>query len=331
MIELKDDQLIFSFPEVHPKAKLTIDFQRTLRIPDDGKVYLLPPELGVFPLKHVDDFPDTVPEEWLQHGGVMLPMYQSEALWVRFETEDILNQGEYPFAVKIATGKINAVTGCAWTDELQNQLQDYMAPPNQPWLNGYCIERGIIRQFVAMPLGSGYSAEEQITGEAEYGGMQIVVYPMKREFFEKLFPVVEPKPYVDNGLRFCSARSPAMGLGPGGRIKEEIYDDPYGFDVWETNVRSRCFVHIANSLAWKAITRNFPPTKPVSAKKYSEKGLPWFEYYNDDVKGLRGSQILKGLKSIFKKDNRSRKNTILIKIKEIDGNVDYCCPDPKRR
>ncbi len=29
MIELKNDSLIFSFSEIHPKARLTIDFQRT--------------------------------------------------------------------------------------------------------------------------------------------------------------------------------------------------------------------------------------------------------------------------------------------------------------
>ena len=47
MIELKHNQLKFSFPEVHPKAKLTIEFQRTLRIPDDDNTYPLPPGLGV--------------------------------------------------------------------------------------------------------------------------------------------------------------------------------------------------------------------------------------------------------------------------------------------
>ncbi len=55
MIELTHDRLAFSFPEVHPQAKLTIEFQRTLRIPDDDKSYPLPPGLGAFPLRHVDD------------------------------------------------------------------------------------------------------------------------------------------------------------------------------------------------------------------------------------------------------------------------------------
>jgi hypothetical protein len=39
----------------------------------------------------------------------MLPMYQSEAMWLSFESECIDTQEEYPFAVRIATGKIDAV------------------------------------------------------------------------------------------------------------------------------------------------------------------------------------------------------------------------------
>ncbi len=111
MIELKNDQLVFRFPEVHPKATLRVQFQRTLRIPDDGRDYPLPPGLGGFPLRHVDDFHARVPERWLQHGGVMLPMYQSEAMWLNFSVSYVDRQGSYPFAIKIATGKSNAVSG----------------------------------------------------------------------------------------------------------------------------------------------------------------------------------------------------------------------------
>jgi len=56
MIELKNKSLEFSFPEVHPEAKLQIGFQRTLRIPDDGKDYPLPPGLGLFSIE-ATDFP----------------------------------------------------------------------------------------------------------------------------------------------------------------------------------------------------------------------------------------------------------------------------------
>ncbi|MYB97986.1 MAG: hypothetical protein F4123_09440 [Gemmatimonadetes bacterium] len=50
--------------------------------------------------------------------------------------------------------------------------QNYLVVPDQPWLDGYCVERGIIRQFVAMPLGEGYTAEERLTGAAKHGGLQ---------------------------------------------------------------------------------------------------------------------------------------------------------------
>jgi len=303
MIELRHDQLVFTFPEVHPQAKLHVDFQRTLRIPDDGKDYPLPPGLGRFPLRHVDDHHENVPELWLRHGGVMLPMYQSEALWLNFHASYIDMQATYPFAIKIATGKQNAVSGKPWSEDLHRRPQDYVVAPEQPWLDGYCIEKGVIRQFVAIPLGAGYTAEEQITGEAEHGGLQIMVYPMKREVFERRFPLHEELAQTGD-VRYCVAYGPspeetgAMGLAPGGHMRQEIYDDPFKLSDWDTAHTSRCFVHIANSLVWRAITGQHPPTVPPTAREYSRHGLPWFEYYNDSGAAVGGSKILKGLKSV---------------------------------
>ena len=188
MIELTNDALVFTFPEVHPEAELTLRFLRTLRIPDDEETYSLPPGRGVFPLRHVDDFAETVPASWKAHGGVMLPMFQAEAMWIDFSSASVDHRAKYCFVVKIATGKVNAVTGEDWRDGINRGPQDYLVVPTQPWLDGYCVEKGLIRQFVAMPLGDGYTAEEQITGEAEHGGIQVVVYPMKREIFERRFP-----------------------------------------------------------------------------------------------------------------------------------------------
>ena len=50
MIELRDDQLIIRAPDVHPNAECSIQFQRTLRIPDDNREYPLPAGLGRFPM-----------------------------------------------------------------------------------------------------------------------------------------------------------------------------------------------------------------------------------------------------------------------------------------
>jgi hypothetical protein len=302
MIELKNDRLSFSFPDVHPHAKLEIVFQRTLRIPDDDKTYPLPPGLGAFPLRHVDDFAD-VPPGWLEHGGIMLPMYQSEAMWLCFTSDrDPDRRAQYPCAIKVATGKIDAVTGKQWSNGLHRGPQDYMVAPRQPWLDGYCVEKGVIRQFVAMPLGAGYTAEEQITGKANHGGLQIIVYPMKREVFERRFPIVPPAPAPQfRGEKVMRAMAPraAMGLAPGGRMNQEIYADSFDFDDWDLTQSSRCFVHIANSLAWHEITKQAPPTVPPSAADYARRKLPWFDYYDDSAAPLEGSSILGKLKSVL--------------------------------
>ena len=31
-------------------------------------------------------------------------------------------------------------------------------------------------------------------------------------------------------------------------MRQEIYEDDYGLEAWETSVRSRCYVHIVNSV-----------------------------------------------------------------------------------
>ena len=303
MIELEHDSLVFNFPEVHPGAQLRIGFQRTLRIPDDGSEHPLPPGLGNFPLRHVDDHHDGVPKRWLQHGGVMLPMYQSEAMWLNFDASYVDLQGVYPFAIKIATGKSNAVSGKPWAERLRRRPQDYVVAPEQPWLDGYCVDKGIIRQFVAMPLDAGYTAEEQLTGEAEHGGLQIMAYPMKRKVFEERFPK-QPRGVAEEGIALCCpsmappCASMDMGLAPGGRMRQEIYDDPFKLSDWDTEHTSRCFVHIANSMVWRAITGQQPPTVPPTAAEYTSHGLPWFEYYDDSAAAIAGTKALKGLKSV---------------------------------
>lgn len=301
MIELKHDRLLFSFPDVHPDAKLEIGFQRTFRIPDDGKTYPLPPGFGFFPLCHVDDHARRVAPVWLERGGVMLPMYQSEAMWLLFTARHIDRRWtSYPFAIKVAAGKINAVTGKSWSDGLNAGPQDYMVAPRQPWLDGFCVEKGLIRQFVAMPLGAGYTAEEQLTGQAEHGGLQIVVYPMKREVFERRFPEREPERHRFAMEQSCASMGGrgAMGLAAGGRMKQEIYADPFGLDDWDLHEKGRCFVHIANSLVWREITGRQPPNTPPTAKEYAKAGLPWFDYYDDQAETLEGAQGLAGLKSV---------------------------------
>ena len=83
-VSIVADSLQFSCPDVHAEASLDIQFQRTLRLPDDERDYPLPPGLGQFPLRPVERCAGRVPNAWQQRGGAVLPMYQAAAMWLNF-------------------------------------------------------------------------------------------------------------------------------------------------------------------------------------------------------------------------------------------------------
>ena len=303
MIELDSNTLRFRFPEVHQDARCEVSFFRTLRIPDDNREYPLPPGFSSFPLKHVDDYTSNAPESWGRHGGVFMPMHQAEAMWMSFS-------GRYPMAFKIAAGKVSALTGEPWQDDLcERPDQDYVVIPEQPWLDGFFAGKGLIRQFVAMPLGEGYTAEEQLTGRGEHGGLQIIAYPMKAAEYERLkrheSRISEPS------VMYCqSPTGPEMGLAPGGMMRQEIYEDPYGFNVWDRSESSRCFVHILNSLQYFSVTNEKPPTRPPTAQEYTDAGLPWFDYYDADRKALAATTKLSKLESVSTLKSKQRRDDL---------------------
>ncbi len=302
---------------------VSVVFQRTLRLPDDGRDHPLPPGLGAFPLRRIEDLGGTTPAAWKARGGIAMPMYQGEALWLNFS---VAYSGAMAGAVKIGAGGINAVHGEAWQGGLHKTPQDYVVVPGQPWLDGFCVEKGVVRQFVAMPLGQGYTAEEQITGEAKQGGVQVGVVPLGdgarfRELEPRLprgldavlpgllpQPVIPPAPERMYSMAFgppppCAAPSAAapgaMGLGAGGRMKQEIFHDPRPLDDYALDLGEACFVHVLNSQAWRACTGEDPPQPPVTADEYRRYNLPWFDYYRDDARAVEGSGILARIKSVF--------------------------------
>jgi hypothetical protein len=225
----------------------------------------------------------------------MLPMYQAEAMWLNFSSPS-----GYPFAVKVATGKINAVTGEPWRAGIGREPQDYLSIPTQPWLDGYCVEKGVIRQFVAMPLGSGYSAEEQITGVAEHGGLQIAVYPLNAEVWERIQRQARERRssvMLDQCVMECASPMMEMGLAPGGRMRQEVYDDPHPISAWDQDHSSRCFIHIANSFVWRSVTGEAPPTVPPTAEEYTRAGLPWYDWYSE-LTARPGGDPLRKLRSV---------------------------------
>src|SRR6201999_2702855 len=100
--------------------------------------------------------------------------------------------------------------------------QDYVVIPDQPWLDGINAGDGFIRQFVAVPLGAGLTVEGQLTGHEEQGGMTLALHAPR----PGRFPDEPPAPMWTDGVRLAAApMEMSMGLGAGGRMRQEIYAD----------------------------------------------------------------------------------------------------------
>jgi hypothetical protein len=317
--------------------RFTVILQRTLRIPDDGRVYPLPPGLGVFPLVSASDLSDRVelldraaapsadrggpatdkplPPGALSDqrgprghhplrdpGSAIIPMYQREALWLGFDAAPWK-----PNVVKIAVGRINALTGEPDSDALQADPQNYMVCPPQLWLDGVNTGDGVIRQFVAMPLGQGYTIEGALGGDERFGGIQITVYePRPGRFPDQPPPAGEPDlaPVSRSAPPPTATPGPAssMGLGAGGTMRQKIYTDPYGVDTWDPQVYGQVTIHILNSEQFRNLTGHEPPPTPVSAKAYTERGLPWFDLYDEAAGHIPAADRLRDVKTINERD-----------------------------
>ncbi len=275
---------------VHVGDRFSLSFQRTLRIPDDGKQYPLPPGLGRFPVHSVAHFADRVPQAWQGENALFIPMYQREALWLGFD-----GAVWKPNAVKIGVGRVNAITGEEWDKGLNAEPQNYIVTPLQPWLDGIKVGEGIIRQFVAMPLGLGYTIEAQVSGKEEFGGIQVIVYePKPGRFPEHAPPEQKGRP----GGKPQRGMISTMGLGAGGQMKQKIYPDPYGVDSWDSDNFGSVIAYIVNTDQYREITGLEPPPSPINAKTYTEFGLPWFDLYDEEMGDIAASEKLKRIRSI---------------------------------
>ncbi|MGW4241961.1 hypothetical protein [Nocardia sp. NPDC004722] len=358
-----------------------VRFIRTLRLPEQG-THRLPPGLGDFPLRRVADYADRVPEEMARRGGVMLPIYLREALWLKFATKE-------PAALQIGAGRVCAVSGKPWSDRLSHDPQNYVVLPRQPWLDGINSGIGTIRQFVAVPLGSGATVEGQITGEETWGGIQLQNFELnpaeltrwraaedarraaaeerrrqaierrkqaaeqRRLQAEKLGdnPFARPSGSGERGSPSLPALPPwlseadvaptptpngtagsgtnegplfppvpgpaerlagdpgssgrlfarraragrAMGLGVGGTMRQEIFEDQRGPGDWAAEWSGRVFVHLVTPPDWLRITGEAAPPSPADRAAYTRAGLPWFDYFDSEATDLAPADALSGV------------------------------------
>ncbi|KAL2019843.1 hypothetical protein VTK56DRAFT_9105 [Thermocarpiscus australiensis] len=240
-------------------GNLKISFKRTVRVPDVKEdIFQLPPDLGNFPPFPVAQYAENLPPQMASKGGVSLPMYQREAMWIDFEHGGI---GDSYYLIKVHVGGVNAISGETSLNATAGK-QDFVKVPGQEWLDGVAVRPGIVRQFVALPLGAGATVEGQAVAQTEHHLVRTTLCMSSH------FSVAADVANLRAATRW--------GLGAGGMIKQ--YIQPTALK-WDPNARSTKFhVQILNSQMFKEVTGRPPLKSPVSMKEYAQAGGVFFNF-----------------------------------------------------
>ena len=267
---------------------LQVSLQRTLRVPDLGpeRSYALPVSLGQLPLAWARDHPDT-PAGW--HGALFVPLHRREALWLGFSAPDW-----HPCAIRVGVGDVDAVSGTPLTAGLADMPQNYLVCPLQPWLDGVNAGPGQVRQFVAVPLGSGLTVEGQLSGQERVGAIQLVLHEARPGRFAEEAP---PKDHRSLPLSLPQEAA-TLGLAPGGRIRQRLYRDPYGLATWASDPSASVTIHLLDSREYKRVTGRPAPPSPIDEQTYRERGLPWFDLDDEALPAVPSATSLRNLKGL---------------------------------
>ena len=121
----------------------------------------------------------------------------------------------HPVAVRVGIGKVDALAGepLATLRSDAGSRRTISSRRSSPGWMASTRAKTAIRQFVAMPLGQGYTVEAQVTGEEVFGGIQLVSFEPKPDRFP------EPPPRCTRTARRSSTRSPPPRPQSGGRAR----------------------------------------------------------------------------------------------------------------
>jgi hypothetical protein len=301
---------------------LDITFHRTVRVAKGRTPANLPLSLGHIKVYEVQKFKERCPDTW-EDTGVFIGLHDQEAMWMSFHAQA-------PVALLVGAGSINALTGQKLGTKLDKD--NYLVVPPQPWLDGWKNTDGTVSQFCATAYkkGEGLTVAEQLIGaESKTGGIGLALFepakplPTQTHYppqgwtvgayasFDS-YPVASSggtsygllKSYtaasatgqtVNHAVHVRSARFSEMGLGKGGAIRQHIYPDPYGLEVWrELPSQTRAIYIVAASLLAEITGEPIP--EPVTQEKYHGG---WFGLKDQELGDVKGSEAFTGLKTVF--------------------------------
>jgi hypothetical protein len=198
MIDVKNNNLVFAFPEVNPAAELCIHFRR-----EDGSEEPVP----IVSQPDDDGF-------MLQGQGALVMHLRPKIAFEEFWYGTGAKKVRFPFAVLLTVGGRNALTG-EQSGALTRSPQNYFASPPQGGIDGYFVGGRVI------PFRGGDVSPRERTRLA------VTVFPVKKETWDHWM-------YQKS---LCGWSHPVINgvtLAHGGERKcEPIYEDLCSIGDWD--------------------------------------------------------------------------------------------------
>jgi hypothetical protein len=281
---------------------LFVTLHKTIKVKDNNEPSNLPPSLGTFDIYRVSEYKANLPKNWDENAYFII-MHDKEAMWMSFQAME-------PLAVIIGAGTINSLDGKPFNNKLEKD--NYLVTPPQPWLDGWKGEDGNVYQFVSTKVGEGHSIGEQLSNSNDHA-ISISVFKAKHP--EKLQSAVRPittwgesamgdcdyfTPICSSyGAQLCSFSghqcNTEMGIGKGGMIKQKIYEDPHGLEVWKEEPEKTLKIYLINASEFCEIVGKPVPETPVKAEQYNGA---WYGLKDEHLSNTTDVQVFKDLKAV---------------------------------
>jgi hypothetical protein len=265
--------------------RLTVKFQQRPGPPNDAKLYVFSAGLEDVPLYPATDFPVKLPASWVEETDFLALMNASEPFSIRFAAN-------YPFALKVAVGNLDRVTGEPPFAGLQKEPRNYLV------VSGESTVKGINERSFVLALDVGCTVDEQFLADQKIGRIDLQICPLRvesyfseevahsipptlREFFAWF--VYGPSSHtkweemkrLDEQQRSECVTDESGAIVLGRKFEDEL-DWQYIKELgdlrevadWDPTTGECCSIHVCNSSVWQQITGNNPPQARLSAEWY---------------------------------------------------------------